>query len=134
MTINTIFIATYRVKQSQLERKNDAMRYLDVAIVLFHVFETLQMQRQNHGQLLDAHPFLGLLVAAAVVALELVVAAQRLCVAEASQTVCDARVLVNVYLQVEKVLVFAADRFAVEATRFAGQNSLEYFVHPRWFV
>lgn len=39
-----------------------------------------------------------LLVAGAVVALELVVTAQRLHVAEAAQAVCNTRVLIYVYL------------------------------------
>lgn len=107
------------------------MRHLNMAIVLLHVLEALQVQRQDHGQLLHAHPLLGLLVAAAVVALELVIAAQRLRVAEAAQAVRDGRVLVHVHLQVEEVLVLAAHRLAVQAARLTREDALEYLVHER---
>lgn len=96
------------------------MRHFNVTIVLLHIFEAFQVQRQNHWKLLDSHSFLRLLIATAIVALELVIAAQRLRIAEASQTMCDAGVLIDVHLKVEKVLVFAADRFAVQAARFTG--------------
>lgn len=74
-----------------------------------------------------------LLIATTIVALELVVTTERLRIAKTSQTMCDACVLVDIYLKIEKVFVFAADRFAVQASRFAGQYTLEYFVNPGWF-
>lgn len=92
------------------------------------------MQRQDHGQLLHPHPLLRFLVAAAVVALELVLAAQRLRVAEAPQAVRDAGVEVHVHLQVEEVLVLAADSLAVEAAGLAGEDPLEDLVNPGRFM
>lgn len=68
---------------------------------------------------------LSLLIAATVVALELIITAQRLGVAEASQTVRNRGVLVHVHLQVEEVLILAAHRLAVQATRLTGQDTLE---------
>lgn len=73
------------------------MRDLNVAIV--HVLEAFQVQRQDNWQLLHAHPLLSLLIAATVVALEFIITAQRLRVAEASQTVRNRRVLVHVHLE-----------------------------------
>lgn len=92
------------------------------------------MQSQDHGQLLNPHPLLRLLVTAAVVALELVLAAQSLCVAEAAQAVRDAGVEVHVNLQVEEVFVLAADRLAIEAARLAGEDSLEDLMDPGWLM
>lgn len=75
------------------------MGHFDVPVVLFHVLEALKVQRQDERQLLHPHPLLRLLVAAAVVALELVVIAQSLRVTEALQTMSDARVLTDVHLE-----------------------------------
>lgn len=90
---------THRVEQAQLQREHHAVGHLDVAVVLLHVLEPLEVQRQDERQLLDAHALLRLLVAAARVALELVVVAERLRVAEALQAVSDAGVLVHVHLE-----------------------------------
>jgi len=60
---------------------------MGVPVELLHVLETLEMQGQDHGQLLHPHSLLGLLVTAAVVALELVVRAKGLRVAKAPQAV-----------------------------------------------
>lgn len=121
----------YRIEQAQLQRKDHPMRHLNMPIILLHILEALQVQCQYHWQLLHAHPLLGLLVAAAVVALELVVAAQRLRVAEAAQAMRDAGVLIDIHLQIEEVLILAAHRLAVQAARLAGENTLEDLVHPR---
>lgn len=110
------------------------MRNFDVAIILFHILESLQMQRQYHWQLFDAHPLLRLLVTAAIVALELVVAAQRFGIAEAAQTVRYARILIHIHLQIEKVFIFAANRFAIQTSGFTSQNTLENLVHPGRFL
>lgn len=77
-------------------------------IVLLHVFEPFEVQRQNDGQLLDAHALLCLLVARTVVTFELVIRAERFSVTEALQTMGDACVLVYIHLQVEEVFVLAA--------------------------
>lgn len=44
----------------------------------------------------------------------------------------DGCVLIHVDLKVKKVFVFATNSLAVQASRLAGENSLEYFVHPSW--
>lgn len=110
------------------------MRDLDVPVVLLHVLEALELQREDHRQLLHAHPLLRLLVAAAVITLKFIITTEGFRVAEAPQAVRDGRVLVHVHLQVEEVLVFAADGFAVEAARLAGQHALENLVDPRRLV
>lgn len=121
------------IEQTQLKRKDNAMRHLDVAIELFHILETLQMQCQYHGQLLDAHTLLRLLIAAAIVALELVVRAECFRVAEAAQAVRDRCVLIHIDLQIEEVLILAAHRLAVEATCLRSQYTLENLMHPSGF-
>lgn len=92
------------------------------------------MQRQNHWQFLDAHPFLCFLIVATIITFKFIVAAKRFRVAEATQTMCYAGILIDVHLQIEKVLVFAADRLTIQASRFAGQDALEYFMDPSWFL
>lgn len=74
------------------------MRHFNVPIVLFHVLEPLQMQRKYERQFFDSHALLGFLVAATVVALELVVIAEGLCVAEALEAMCNTSVLAYVHL------------------------------------
>lgn len=103
------------------------MRDFNMAIVLLHVFKSLQMQSQDHGQFLHSHSLLGLLIATAIVAFELVIAAQCLRVAKTPQTVGDRRVLVHVHLQVKEVLILTAHRLAVQTSRFTGQDSLKYY-------
>ena len=102
--------------------------------VLLDVLEAFEVEGEDDGEFLDAHPLLGLLITAAVVALELVVPRQHLRVGKAAEAVRDARVLVNVNLQVEKVLVLAAHHLAVQTTCLARQNPLENLVHPRRFT
>lgn len=53
------------------------MRHLNVPVVLFHVFESLQVEGEDHGQLLYTHPLLRFLVAATVITFKFVLAAQR---------------------------------------------------------
>lgn len=88
-------------------------------IVLLHVLEPLEVQCEDHGQLLHAHPLLRLLVTTTVIALKFVLTTQCLCITEAAQTVRYARVLLHVHLQVEEVLVDAAHRLAIQTSRFA---------------
>ena len=45
-----------RVEEAQLQRENDAVGQLGVAVQLVHVLEPLEVQRQDHGQLLHPHP------------------------------------------------------------------------------
>lgn len=118
------------VEQPQLKRKDHPMRHLDMPIELLHVLEALQVQGQYHGQLLDAHSLLRLLVATAVVALELVVRAKGFRVAEAAQAMRDRRVLVHVHLQIEEVLVLAAHGLAVQTARLRREDPLKDLVHP----
>lgn len=124
------------------------MRDLDVPVVLLHVLEPLEMEREYHRQLLHPHPLLRLLVTTTVIALELILTTQCLCVAEAAQAVRDARVLLHVHLQVEEMFVDAAHSLTVEASRLARQDTLsgsrnwksrrkvfvgahlKYFLHP----
>lgn len=119
------------IEEPQFERKDDAVRDLDVPVVLFHVLEAFQVQSEDHGQLLDPHPLLRLLVTAAVITLEFIITTQGLCITETPQTVGNTRVLFYVDLEVEEVLVFAADRLAVQTARLARQDTLEYLVDPR---
>lgn len=109
------------------------MRHFNVSIILLHVLEAFKMQRQNHRQFLDTHSLLCLLVATTIVTLKLIVAAKRFRIAEASQAMCYACILVNINLQIEKMFILTANRFAVKASRLARQNSLENFMHPSWF-
>lgn len=118
------------VKEPQFQWKHNAMRDLDVPIKLLHVLEALEMQGQDHGQLLYTHPLLRLLITAAIVALELVVRAQGLRVAEAPQAVRNRGVLVNVHLEIEEILVLAAHRLAVEAPGLGRKYALKDLVHP----
>ncbi len=66
-----------------------------------------------------------LLVRAARVALELVVAAERLRIAEVPEAPGDGGVLLHVDAQVEEVLVLARHRLAVQAAGLARQDTLE---------
>lgn len=66
---------THRVKQPELQRKYDSMRHLDVPVVLFHVLESLEVEREYERQFLNPHTLLRLLVAATVVALKLIIVA-----------------------------------------------------------
>lgn len=75
------------------------MRHFDMPIILLHVFKSLQVQRQDEWQLLDSHALLSFLVAATVVAFELVIATESLCVAECLETVSYARVLTYIHLK-----------------------------------
>lgn len=95
------------------------MRHFYVPVILLHVLEPLQVQCEYHRQFLNPHPLLRLLVTTTVITLELIFTTQCLCVAEAAQTVRNARVLFDVHLQIKEVLVDAAHRLAVEAPRFA---------------
>ena len=45
-----------RVEEAQLQREDDAVGQLGVALQLLHVLEPLQVQRQDHGQPLHTHP------------------------------------------------------------------------------
>lgn len=126
--------SSYRIEEPQLQWKNDTMRHLNVPIILFHVLESLQMQSEYHRQLFDAHSLLSLLIGAAIITFKLIITTQRFGVAEAFQAMRYRCVLINVHLQIEKVLVFAADSLAVETTRLAGEHALEDFVHPCWLV
>ena len=45
-----------RVEEAQLQRENDAVGQLGVAVQLLHVLKPLQVQRQDHGQPLHTHP------------------------------------------------------------------------------
>lgn len=45
-----------RVEEAELQGEDDAIGQLGVALQLLHVLEALQVQRQDHRQLLDAHP------------------------------------------------------------------------------
>jgi len=118
------------VEESQFQGKDDSVRDLDVPVELLHVLEALKMQGQDHGKLLHTHTLLGLLVTAAVVALELVVRAKGLRVAKTPQTVRNRGVLVHIHLQIKEVLILAAHRLAVEAPGLRGKDSLEDFMHP----
>lgn len=44
------------VEEAELQGEDDAIGQLGVALQLLHVLEALQVQRQDHRQLLDAHP------------------------------------------------------------------------------
>ena len=72
-----------------------------------------------------------LLVGAAAVALELVVGAEGLSVAEVLEAGGDRGVLLDVDAQVEEVLLLAGDRLAVEASGLAHQDAAEDVVDPR---
>ena len=50
-----------RVEQTELQWKHDPMGDLDVSVVLLHVLESLQVQRQDGGQFLHPHPLMSLL-------------------------------------------------------------------------
>lgn len=71
-------------------------------------------------------PLLGLLLAAAVLAVVLVLAAQGLRVAEAPEAVGDGRVLAHVHRQVEEVLVLAAHLRAQRTPPLLGKS-----IHPK---
>lgn len=47
------------VEEAELQGEDDAVGQLGVALQLLHVFEALQMQSQDHWQLLYAHPATG---------------------------------------------------------------------------
>lgn len=72
------------------------------------------MKRQYQGQFLDPHSLLRLLVATAVVAFELVVATEGLCVAEAFQAVGDAGVLAYVHLGIGELDLLHSDLMSSE--------------------
>lgn len=116
------------VEQAELEGKDDPTRELDVPLERFLVFEALQVQGEDIGQLLDLHsgltkscgvsgrrtlgimtawnaPFLRLLQPAAPVARELVPLAQHLRSAELAQAGRDRRVLLDIDREIEERLV-----------------------------
>lgn len=132
--MHRIMQSSHRIEEPQLQWKNDPMRHLNVPIILFHVLKSLQMQSEYHRQLFDAHSLLSLLIGAAIITFKLIITTQRFGVAEAFQAMRYRCVLINVHLQIEKVLVFAADGLAVETTRLAGEHALEDLVHPCWLV
>lgn len=43
---------------------------------------------------------------------------------------CNTCILIDIHLQVKKMLIFTADRFAIKATRFTCQYSLKDLVYP----
>lgn len=45
-----------RVEQSELQGENDSVGQLGVAVELVHVLEALQVEGQDHGELLHPHP------------------------------------------------------------------------------
>lgn len=94
------------------------MRHLDVPVVLLHILEPFQVQRKYRGQFFDSHPLLGLLVTSTVITLELIFTTQCLCITETAQAMRDARVLLDVHLQIEEMFVYTTDRLAVQTTRF----------------
>lgn len=123
---------SHRIEQSKLEREHNSMRDFDVPIVLLHVLEAFELEGQDHRQLLHSHPLLGFLVATAIVTLKFIITAKGFGIAEASEAMSDRGVLIDVDLQVEEVFVFAAYRLAIQTSRFAREDALEYLVHPGW--
>jgi hypothetical protein len=75
--------------------------------------------------------YVSFLVGVAGVTFELVVAAERLRVAEVPQAARHRRVLVHVDAEVKKVLLFGGDSFAIQAPRLAGQDALKNVIDPR---
>jgi hypothetical protein len=71
------------------------------------------------------------LVGGASITFEFVIIAERLRVAEVSQTPRNRRVLLNINAQVEKIFVLTRYRFAVETPCFTGENALKYISDPR---
>ncbi len=76
-------------------------------------------------------PFFGFLFARTSLTVVFTLATQHFHVGELLQTVADGRVLLHVDRQVEKVLLFGAGRFTVEALGLVDQNALEELVYPR---
>jgi hypothetical protein len=118
-----------RVEQPELHGEYDSVGQLDESTERLLVFESLQMERQNVGQLLDLHPaeargtinlrwsgraseasifdsrFLGLLQATTSIAEELVLLAQHLAGGKLPQTRGDGRVLLDIDGKVEERFV-----------------------------
>ena len=44
------------VEEAELQREDDAIRQLGVSVQLLHVLKPLQVQGQDHRQLLNPHP------------------------------------------------------------------------------
>lgn len=88
------------------------------------------MQRQHPRRPQDPQALLRLLQAAAFVAKELVVLAQRLGGGEIAQTRRQRGVLLNVEGEVEEELFAARHGFAAQAFCFVGEGSFEYIVDP----
>ncbi len=84
------------VEHAQIVGIHDPVEELLQATVVLRVLETLQMQSENLGQLLDLHALLGFLQAAAVVAMKLVALAQHLLGGELLQARRDRRVLLEI--------------------------------------
>lgn len=94
-----------RVGQPELKREDDAVIQLDVAAEILLIFEALEVQREHVGQRLDLEALLGLLQAAARVAVELVALAERLGRRELAKAGRDGRVLLNVDREVKEGLI-----------------------------
>lgn len=62
------------VEESQLQGEDHAVGQLGVAVQLVHVLKPLQVQSQNHGQLLHPHPFLCFLLASTLLTVVLIFA------------------------------------------------------------
>lgn len=62
--------------------------------------------------------------------MEFVITAKGFGVAEILQTTGDGCVLLHINAQIEKILVFARHRFAIQTARFAGENALENVADP----
>lgn len=45
-----------RVEEAELQREDDAIRQFGVAVQLVHVLKALQVEGEDHGQLLYSHP------------------------------------------------------------------------------
>ena len=49
------------VEEAELQREDHSVGDLDVSVVLLHVLESLEVEGQDGGELLDSHPLVSLL-------------------------------------------------------------------------
>lgn len=68
----------YRVEQLEFPGENDTVRELGVTVILFHVLEPLEVERKDLWETLHSQSLCGLLFAAALLTVVLVLCCQGL--------------------------------------------------------
>lgn len=99
------------VEEAELERECNAVGKLNIPPDILLVLEPLEMECEHVRETLNLHAFLGFLEVAAGVTEKLVLVTEHLAGAELAETGGDARVLLDVYGEIEEGLVPGGDLY-----------------------